>query len=227
MCFEAAKMRTPIAWLTCVLTTVALPAAAFAADVPGDGPHLPHPLAKALGVFCHVGSGLVAAIGVALMGLALVLVVSSWWPNASKKISSQLDGKRPLCFLVGLLNVLFLFALTAVTKGKLGVIALPVFTILFVLGIAAVSEDLGRRFHRMAGVEGSRFGWFLSGWLLTFFTSVIPFLGWFIIAPYFVFLGCGSVVVALFTKAHAARPDDGRVSPAPFEPPLAPPPPKI
>jgi hypothetical protein len=182
-------------------------------------------------LFSCVGAGLFVMIGVALMGLALVLVVSSWWPNALKKISAQLDGKKPLCFLVGLLNVLFLIALTAVlakpTKGRIVIVTLPMFTILFVLGIAAVSQDLGRKFHRMAGVEGSRFGWLLSGWLLTFFTSVIPFLGWFVIAPYFVSIGCGSVIVALFTKSPVVRPDDGRILPAPFEPPLAPPPPKI
>lgn len=157
------------------------------------------------------GTGFVAfaaILGVAsifsYLGILYMAMVVA--PNVTQRFSGALRERNVRSFFVGLpvtggfllLAALFqqapiLMAVTALLGGATAV-----------LGLAAASEDVGRRLYWACGKEGTRASHLASGWLVLAFASCVPVLGWFVIFPYVFLSGVGSVVVGSFSRKGPA-----------------------
>lgn len=140
-----------------------------------------------------------ALIGVAAVAgvLAMTLVVA---PNVTQRCAEALRHHNFLSFLAGLPFV-GLFTVFAVvgkrfpTIGGLGILAVGLFAL---VGLAAASEDIGRRLFWNSGREGNRAAHLLAGWPVLFLAMCVPFVGWFLVLPYFTLAGLGSLLVGAF-----------------------------
>lgn len=129
--------------------------------------------------------------------LAMSLVVA---PNVTQRCSEALRSRNFVSFLAGLpfLGLFVLFAAIgqkAQAVGAIGVVALGVFAI---VGLAAASEDIGRRLFWACGREGSRLSHLFAGWAVFFLSACLPIVGWFVILPYVALSGIGSILVQAF-----------------------------
>ncbi|MBI2901741.1 MAG: hypothetical protein HYY17_16270 [Planctomycetes bacterium] len=145
-----------------------------------------------------------AALAAAAVGgvLAMTLVVT---PSVTQRCAEALRARSLLCFVAGLPFVGLFVVFAAVGKklpavGALGVLALAVFAF---VGLAAASEDVGRRLFWACGREGSRAAHLLAGWTLFFLSACVPFVGWFVILPYVLLSGLGSILVGAFRSEPA------------------------
>jgi YHS domain-containing protein len=142
----------------------------------------------------------------------LVLFTAGLAPNAVARSSVATRDHPIRSFLVGA-TVLFVGGLAmAVTKGILGVVIAPVLTAALLIGLAGVSEHLGRNLWHLAGKEGNRVGHIAAGWGTFALVAVVPLVGWFGFLPYYAAVGVGSFFSGMF-GGNKARPEEpfGRV----------------
>lgn len=147
----------------------------------------------------------VACVGV----LAMTQVVA---PNVTQRAAEALKSRSLLSFLAGLpfLGLFLLFALIgkkAPAIGALGVLAIGVFAL---VGLAAASEDIGRRLLWASGREGSRTTHLAVGWGIFFVSACVPIVGWFVVLPYVALSGLGSIVVGAFGRSTSWVAPEGR-----------------
>jgi len=138
--------------------------------------------------------------------LYMTMVVA---PNVTQRFSGALRERNVRSFFVGLPVTGSFLLLTALFQQAPILMAVTVLLggVISVLGLAAASEDIGRRLHWACGKEGTRASHLASGWLVFAFASCVPVLGWFVIFPYVFFSGVGSVVVGAFSRRGPAAPD--------------------
>ena len=164
--------------------------------------------------FHWIGFVLMATLGIVAVGGALQLLAMVIAPDMTSRSSGALRRHNFVSFAVGAAIGLAMIAAGAVCKA-IPILALPWIAIASTLGgvgLTAASEDLGRRLFWTCGREGNRATHILSGWSVMALASCLPVLGWFVIAPYLVFSGIGSVAVGLFTgrgepSGRPPRPD--------------------
>lgn len=155
-----------------------------------------------------------------LFGLLILVIVSAvtlitfflairlFFPQRVNLVQKAAEEMHWRAFLLGLVNTLFfaaiivgLIALTESTgAGFLSILALllmAVFMIVLALGLTAVIQMAGMRLMPDA-TENRRF---LLGGLVVVSGSLTPFVGWFGLFLYVSFVGVGSVIISLFTKA--------------------------
>lgn len=153
-------------------------------------------------VFAFLASGVVLAV--ACIGvLAMTQVIA---PNVTQRAAEALKSRSLLSFLAGLpfVGLFLLFALIgrkAPAIGALGVLALAIF---FLVGLAAASEDIGRRLFWASGNEGSRTTHLAVGWSVFFVSACVPIVGWFVILPYVALSGLGSILVGALRPERPA-----------------------
>jgi hypothetical protein len=133
------------------------------------------------------------------VGFGLLMVLMAVMPNLSARATAKFRTRHLFSFLIGLGAALPCFILTALGPGG-AVLGLALFTPLFLLGQLSVSETLGRKVFFLASREGSRPLHVLVGWPLLTLASLTPVVGWFLIAPYALISGMGSVLIGLFSK---------------------------
>lgn len=157
------------------------------------------------------GTGLVAFTAilgvvsiVSYLGILYMAMVVA--PNVTQRFSGALRERNVRSFFVGLPVILGFLLLAALFQHAPVLMAVPVLLggVMTVLGLAAASEDIGRRLHWACGKEGTRASHLASGWLVFAFASCVPVLGWFVILPYGVLSGLGSVVVGACSRKGAA-----------------------
>ncbi len=134
--------------------------------------------------------------------LAMAMVVA---PNLTHRSTEALRHRNLLSFLAGLpfLGLLVVFGVLGKkfpVVGGLGVLALGVFAL---VGLAASSEDIGRRLYWACGREGSRLTHLFAGWAVLIPAACLPFVGWFVVAPYVVVSGLGSLLVGAIRRESA------------------------
>jgi len=155
---------------------------------------------------------LVLASGSAL--IALFATVGLLFPRPVEQTRDLLSASFGRSFLLGLVNFLFVGAVTALLarlgQGAGGVLAAALLlialllalalTVFLVLGLTALTSLLGERI----GEGTSPFRRHLRGGLLLVLASLTPYLGWFVFAPLALLTGFGAGLQAVFRKRHAA-----------------------
>lgn len=153
------------------------------------------------GVVMSAGAAIVTLLG--LLSLAQVIA-----PGLTAMCGEALRERNPLSALTGALIVGGFFPLAALIGRSAGVVSLAIVAVLTVLaffGLAAAAEDVGRRLSLLANRErDSRFRHLVVGWLVLGAASCVPIVGWFIVLPYAILSGLGSIGVGTFLRFKAA-----------------------
>lgn len=158
-------------------------------------------------------------VGFVLMTTVLsISVLSALWmltmvvaPDLTARNAAALRNRNFTSFAAGG-GIAIGMLILAIPIQAVPIVGLPwvvMATILAVLGLTATSEDVGRRLFWACGRDGNRAVHILCGWTVTSLACAVPVLGWFVIAPYAVLSGVGSVAVGLFS----GRPENGRRDP--------------
>lgn len=150
----------------------------------------------------NVAAGAFVFLLMMAAGYALLLLLMAVMPNLSGRAARKAQTRPFLSPLTGLapLVLTVLFVGVAGNAPVIGIAGLALLTPLTLLGLASVSEALGRKVFLLAGREGSRPVELLVGWPLVVLASSIPFVGWFIIYPYVLLVGMGSVILSVFSS---------------------------
>lgn len=130
-------------------------------------------------------------VSVVMLG-GLVLFTAGLAPNAVARSSVATRDHPVRCFAIGTVVLLLGSIATVVTKGLLGVVVAPVVVSALLIGLAGVSEHLGRNVWHLAGKEGNRVGHILAGWGTFSLVALVPLVGWFGFLPYYGAVGVGS-----------------------------------
>ncbi|MCE9584865.1 MAG: hypothetical protein K8T20_20435 [Planctomycetes bacterium] len=132
---------------------------------------------------------------------ALVVFTAGIAPNAVARTSVVTRDHPIRSFVVGAVALAFGSMFTIATKGVLGIIFAPVLTSALLIGLAGVSEHLGRNLCHLSGKEGNRIGHIAAGWTTFSLVSVVPLVGWFGFFPYYCAVGVG----AFFSSLRGGR----------------------
>jgi hypothetical protein len=173
-----------------------------------QNPVTPDQLQQASFGFYGLGSILMISIAVLAVAGALHLLTMVVAPDLTARSCNALRQRSFLSFAAGGGIAIAMLLGGALCKA-LPVLGIPwalMATLLGTLGLAAASEDLGRRLFWTCGGEGNRATHILSGWAVMGLASSVPFLGWFVIAPYLVLSGVGSIVVGMVTARPPKSP---------------------
>lgn len=149
--------------------------------------------------FFWMGFLLITAAGSCALLLGLLVLLQASTPDLLGRAAGSLR-ERPFVSLglgVGVTVGLVALASAGRVVPAAGAGAVAVFATLALFGLAAASENLGRRIAWISGREGTRASHLATGWLVLFAASCVPFIGWFLVLPWGVASGIGAL-------AHAA-----------------------
>ncbi|MBI3272496.1 MAG: hypothetical protein HYZ53_26125 [Planctomycetes bacterium] len=178
-------------------------------------------VAEALHGLAAAAGGAVFFVAALASMLALVALVAATAPATTSRIAAEFRASQAKCFLLGLVNALFLLFLLVLTRGKLAFVVVPLLALLLLLGTTAVSDELGQRVLALTRSDLSRLGRLLLGASVFYLASLFPVVGWFVVFPYLALTGCGACIAWLFSQrppepgaASAAAPAGGTSPPA-------------
>lgn len=154
--------------------------------------------AGAVGTVCAVTAGIALLLGLQLLTLAVM-------PEITGRAATSLRSRPVLSFVVGILFVIGLFGCAHVFRGAppLMLIPLSLGALGLTLSLSVVSECTGHKLSLLIGRERSRVAEVLSGWPVFSLAALVPFLGWFVIAPIGIVFGLGAAVLAFFPHESA------------------------
>lgn len=152
--------------------------------------------------------------------LALITLVASFiffrglFPVRVSKIQFTLENHWNRSFWLGLMNTI-LISIFVIGFGSLGngspIFYIPAmaiygaFLIGLLFGLAAFVQILGERlFPDLYPVKRD-----VKAGAVFLLTSLLPFVGWFLIFPYVISLSVGAVVITLFRKNKLTEGDEG------------------
>lgn len=127
----------------------------------------------------------------------LILFTAGLAPNAVARSSVATRDHPVRAFFIGAVVLTLGSIATAVTKGALGIVVAPVLVSALLIGLAGVSEHLGRNLWHLAGKEGNRIGHIAAGWGTFSLVALVPLVGWFGFLPYYAAVGVGSFFAGL------------------------------
>lgn len=167
-----------------------------------------------------IGAGIVLLC--LLSGYCLLALAVAYFPDLTARLASDSSGSFLKRFLVGAANTAFLFILGKASGNTLFVFILPALALLFVAGLIALCDHVGRKLQLVADAEWNRLTRLGVGWTTLYFAGWFPFLGWFVLAPVIALTAIGTAILWLLRRRSAAAPAP---SPAPAAPPPPPAPP--
>ncbi len=143
----------------------------------------------------------------------LLLVLGALFPDTVADIRRTADAMPGRSLGVGVVNFLFLAALTATfgalsdrgggpIAGLLAVLFLSALALLVTFGLAGVSSLVGRRLFPEREPRGAD----ARGAGLLSFASLAPFVGWFGLLPYAALLGLGAFLLGRLLSWRASAP---------------------
>ena len=139
-------------------------------------------------------------------------VMNVLFPKRVAKTQVILQTTTSRSFWIGFVNILFLlpismllFSLADITSGPLKwIITLPALILLALLlgfssfGLLTMVNMTGERLMP----DGSLLKRTFWGTLLLSLACALPFVGWFLLLPYILILGAGSVILSFFQKTE-------------------------
>jgi len=149
--------------------------------------------------FFMTGFILFSAAGSAALLLGLLVLLQSAAPDLVGRAATGVRERPFISLGLGAASYAVFLGLAALGKAVppaagFGVAA---FAGLSLFGLAATSENLGRRIAWNAGREGSRASNLAVGWLVFFAAACVPFVGWLLVLPWGLFSGIGGLFVGL------------------------------
>ena len=157
--------------------------------------------------------GLVFAfILLAICLAAFFIVVGVFFPRRIARTRLIITDRPWRSLLVGMINFLFFGGLTLVVfhlanahpggPNVLGVLLLALVGIGISLGLAGVVDWLG---ERLAPGKNTYYRT-SAGSLLLSLACALPFVGWFGLLPFAVFLGLGALIISFFNREQPPSP---------------------
>lgn len=144
--------------------------------------------------------------GVCLSSWAVLMGFASFFPHRADKASASIErapwkcaiGGLALWLTVGVVGLVLLGLPNPVLKliGMFWVMAMLAIT---TVGAAGMSQILGRRFRAIDG-QMSEYAGLSRGSMVVVVSTLLPFVGWFAIAPLILAIGLGSGVASLFAS---------------------------
>jgi hypothetical protein len=152
--------------------------------------------------FFWAGFLLVTALGSGALLLGLLVLLQSAAPELLGRAAGSLRQRPVVSLGLGALVIAVLAGGAALGRAvpAAGAFSVATFAGLTLFGLAAASENLGRRVLWISGREGSRISHLSVGWLVLFASACVPYVGWFLVLPWGVATGLGSLVLAANPK---------------------------
>ncbi|HEU4339532.1 MAG TPA: hypothetical protein VFS19_05650 [Planctomycetota bacterium] len=157
--------------------------------------------------FFWMGFLLITAAGSGALLLGLLVLLQSSTPGLIGRASGALRHRPWISTGLGAGLTVGLVGLASAGRSfpPAAAFSVSVFAGLGLFGLAAASENLGRRIAWISGREGSRASNLAFGWLVLFAAACVPYVGWFLVAPWAVTSGIGSLLVgAMGSKTSVA-----------------------
>jgi hypothetical protein len=142
--------------------------------------------------------------------IASFLLFSGLFPEKVQKIQATLTNNWKRSFWIGLSNTIlitiFVFGLGSL-GGSYGLFYIPAFGIYgaYLIGLlfgltAFVGYLRGRLFPNISPVKGD-----IRAGAVVLLSSLLPFIGWFLLFPYLISLSVGSVIITIFQRNKATE----------------------
>jgi hypothetical protein len=151
------------------------------------------------------GAGLLGLIVLAVCILALLSVVAAVWPGFTMRAKANLEVSPGKSFMVGLVNYVFLGAITLVAAnlGPAAVIGLLLAGVLLAgtfLGLPAAALLVGERLHQLREREATRWDELLTGGAALYLAVMVPLAGWFLLLPALCLWSFGAAALTLLAR---------------------------
>lgn len=162
-----------------------------------------------------VVEGAIGFLGLVILGIcliALMLVVAALWPNLTQRAKQSLERSPGKAFLVGLVNYLFLGAISLVllNLGPVAALGLLLGAVLLVgttLGLPGAAALVGARLHRLRQSEATPWGEIVTGGVALDLAVLVPIVGWFLLLPGLFLWSFGAAALALVTREKVETAD--------------------
>ena len=152
-------------------------------------------------------------VGSVLASTCLFLVTRGLFNQRLAEVQATLDSSPVRSLVVGMGTATAIFGIcigliaTEIPPLAIGSVIVGTIGILGVLfGLSSIVSILGERVLALRNRESSPFAQTILGTLLLATLGIVPFLGWFLIAPVAVFLGLGSLVLSTARRRRASLP---------------------
>jgi hypothetical protein len=164
-------------------------------------------------------------LGLLLAFPGLWILCRGLWPRAVAKAATICGKGLIKPFLAGLpLTAVTIFAAAVLSNfGPAGKIAAVATVCLYLMiancGVAGLVTVVGERLADPSGIIGSQQPWraTLRGGVVLGLASLLPILGWFVILPVAVIIGCGANLLSLLRAFVGSRVRPGHVLASPVE----------
>jgi hypothetical protein len=145
----------------------------------------------------------VTAAGSGALLLGLLVLLQSSAPDLIGRAAGALRERPFVSLGVGAGMIAGFVGLAALGKAvpAAGLFAVASFAGLGLFGLAAQAENLGRRIAWISGREGSRVSNLAIGWMVLFSAACVPYVGWFLVLPWGLAGGLGSLAQAMVRRA--------------------------
>ncbi len=148
--------------------------------------------------------------------MASFIFIRGLFPVRVNKIRDIMENHWKRSFWLGLVNTIlitiFVFGLSSLGNGS-PIFYIPAFAIYgafligLLYGLSAFIQILGERlFPDLNPVKRD-----VKAGAVFLLTSLLPFVGWFLLFPYVISLGIGAVVITIFQKKRAAETSESEV----------------
>jgi hypothetical protein len=152
----------------------------------------------------ELGALMLLAVLLLFAGFAVLVLVVVLAPDVTAALALEGRGSLPKRFFVGVANVLFLVILSKVTLDVLAVVIVPFLAVTLLLGLAVLSDEVGRRIQRVAGADWNRLTRMGAGWATLYLAGWFPVAGWFVVAPVTLGVAWGTAILWLLARRPAA-----------------------
>src|SRR5688572_13397025 len=160
--------------------------------------------------FFWMGFLLITAAGSGALLLGLLVLLQASAPGLIGRATGSLRERPLISAGLGVALTIGLVGLASVGRSSppAAAFSVSVFAALSLFGLAAASENLGRRIAWISGREGSRVSHLALGWIVFFAAACVPYVGWFLVAPWALTSGIGSILLGVAAPKPQSAPID-------------------
>ncbi|HEX9925894.1 MAG TPA: hypothetical protein VGD99_24775 [Anaerolineae bacterium] len=157
-------------------------------------------------------NGLAVLILIMLIGLclgALLAVLAALLPAAGRRSQAALLRSPWRAFFIGLANYLFLGGISLILLNTevrplalVGVIIAAALISITLIGLTGLVTLTGERLAALRSRETSPFSHLVWGTVTVTLAGLLPFIGWFLLAPVLLMVSFGAAVLAWRNRKH-------------------------
>jgi len=143
---------------------------------------------------------------------ALLLVLTAFFSESIERAAEQISLQPGRSFLLGLINAILLGSIAVLfislaENSGLGILSLPALLSIFMLvaismfALASLTLIIGQRLF--PSQDNFKAQW--RGSLLLLLASSAPYIGWFILVPFLLFMGFGGVLISVLQSYQSRK----------------------